>query len=89
MIKIDRNKNVPVSLAKFKLFSKLYADNSLYIIRMVSNKKLGVLTVEGINGRTYSVLDKMKTLEKYLRDLGSNMDFNKVEHRLVKVTFGD
>ena len=50
---------------------------------------LNVSTVGETGGTTYYVLDKMKTLEKYLRNLGSNMDFKKVERQLVKVTFGD
>lgn len=80
---------IQVSLKKFKLLSKVYAKNSLYIVRLVTNKEYGFLTNEGTGGTTYYVRAKMKTLEKYLRDLGSNMDFKKVEHQLVKVTFGD
>ena len=80
---------VPVSLAKFKLLSKVYAENDLHIIRLVTNKNYGFLAIKVADGITYYVRAKMKTLEKYLRKLGSNMDFEKVEHRLVKVTFGD
>ena len=86
---IDCNEIIPVSLTKFKLLSKVYAENNLYIAILVTNREYGILTVEETGGTTYYVLDKMKTLEKYLRDLGSNMDFKKVGHQLVKVTFGD
>lgn len=80
---------IPVSLKKFKLLSKVYAENNLYIATLVTNREYGILTVGETGGTTYYVLDKMKTLEKYLRNLGSNMDFKKVERQLVKVTFGD
>ena len=86
---MDYNEIIPVSLTKFKLLSKVYAENNLYIAILVTNRKYGILTVGETGGTTYYVLDKMKTLEKYLRDLGSNMDFKKVERQLVKVTFGD
>ena len=83
------NEIVQVSLEKFKSLSKVYAKNSLYIIRLVTNKEYGFLSIRRTGETTYYVRAKMKTLEKYLRDLGSNMDFKKVEHQLVKVTFGD
>ena len=86
---MDCNEIIPVSLTKFKLLSKVYAENNLYIAILVTNREYGILTVGETGGTTYYVLDKMKTLEKYLRDLGSNMDFKKVGHQLVKVTFGD
>ena len=86
---MDCNEIIPVSLTKFKLLSKVYAENNLYIAILVTNREVGLLTVGATVGTTYYVLDKMKTLEKYLRDLGSNMDFKKVGHQLVKVTFGD
>ena len=86
---MDCNEIIPVSLKKFKLLSKVYAENNLYIAILVTNREYGILTVGEPGGITYYVLDKMKTLEKYLRDLGSNMDFKKVERQLVKVTFGD
>lgn len=86
---MDYNEIIPVSLTKFKLLSKVYAENSLYIIRLVTNKEYGFLSIRRTGETTYYVRAKMKTLEKYLRHLGSNMDFDKVEHRLVKVTFGD
>lgn len=79
---------IQVSLKKFKLLGK-YAKNSLYIIRLVTNKEYGFLSIRGTGETTYYVRAKMKTLEKYLRDLGSNMDFKQVKHRLVKVSFGD
>ena len=86
---MNYNEIIPVSLTKFKLLSKVYAENNLYIAILVTNREYGILTVGETGGTTYYVLDKMETLEKYLRDLGSNMDFKKVDHQLVKVTFGD
>ena len=86
---MDYNEIIPVSLTKFKLLSKVYAENNLYIAILVTNREYGILTVGETGGTTYYVLDKMEILEKYLRDLGSNMDFKKVGHQLVKVTFGD
>ena len=86
---MDCSEIIPVSLKKFKLLSKVYAENNLYIATLVTNREYGILTAGETGGTTYYVLDKMKTLEKYLRDLGSNMDFKKVERQLVKVTFGD
>lgn len=89
MMTIDCDEIIPVSLEKFKLVSRVYAENSLYITRLITSEKHGILTVKGTGGTTYSALDKMKTLEKYLRDLGSNMNFTKVGQYPVKVTFGD
>lgn len=86
---IDCNEIIPVSLTKFKLLSKVYAENNLYIAILVTNREYGILTIGETGGTTYYVQDKMETLEKYLRDLGSNMDFKKVGYQLVKVTFGD
>lgn len=43
---MDYNEIIPVSLTKFKLLSKVYAENSLYIIRLVTNKNYGFLAIK-------------------------------------------